>query len=88
MLSFIFLFKFENALKKIIFVNNSESRHLKILYLHNQTIQIKLRKIIKLNFNSTYEISKMLSKILSPLTNLSDHKLKNSLDAKECLQQI
>ena len=41
-----------------------------------------IRPIVSFCASPTYEISKFLSRILTPLTNLSEHKLKNSLDAK------
>jgi len=36
----------------------------------------------------TYNLSKHLSKILTPFTNLAEQKLKNTIEAKECLQNL
>ena len=45
-----------------------------------------IRPIISFIGSPTYQISKFLSSLLTPFTNLSDCKLKNSIEAKECLK--
>ena len=47
-----------------------------------------IRPIISFIGTPTYQIAKMLSKILTPFTNLSDEKIKNSKTAKDKLQDI
>lgn len=47
-----------------------------------------IRPIVSFVGSPTYETSKMLSKIISPFTNLAEQKLKNTLEAKQSLENI
>ena len=47
-----------------------------------------IRPIVSFIDSPTYRLAQFLSKILIPITDLSDKKLKNSLHAKEILQDI
>jgi hypothetical protein len=44
-----------------------------------------IRPIVSFNSSPTYELAKHLSKVLTPITNKSQHKLKNTIDAKNFL---
>ena len=44
-----------------------------------------IRPIAAFNGSPSYIISQCLSQILTPITNLCDHKLRNSVDAREKL---
>lgn len=47
-----------------------------------------IRPIVSFVGSPTYESSKLLSKIISPLTNLADQKLKNTMEAKQSLENL
>ena len=47
-----------------------------------------IRPIVAFNGSPSYSVSKTLSNILTPFTNLSDKKLKNSYEAKSCLENL
>ena len=47
-----------------------------------------IRPIVSFVDSPTYQVSKMLSKILTPLTNVSELKLKNSAKIKQELETI